>query len=140
MLKITRLADYSVLILCCFNEYSRKSLTSRNIKNITGLNSATVNKLLSLLVKNKILVATRGTKGGYKPVKKLNDISIKEIIEAVEGPVSITNCIDPSSAKCDLINTCFTKNAWGQVNREVIKTLDNIKVVDINNNTNLISI
>ena len=52
MLKITRLADYSVLILCCFRD---KKLTAKSISNKTGLGIATVNKILSLLVKAKIL-------------------------------------------------------------------------------------
>ena len=139
MLKVTRLADYSVLILCCFDDNDRKSLSSSRIQYLTGLKSATVNKLLSILVKNKVLSATRGSKGGYSPVKTLKDISIKEIIEAVEGPVAITNCIGPNSTKCDLENSCFTKNAWGQVNKEVVRTLENIKIIDINNNTSFIN-
>ena len=137
MLKITRLADYSVLILCCFNNKNRKVLSARKIKNITGLNIATVNKLLSLLVKSKILLSMRGVNGGYSPVKKLQDLSVREIIEAVEGPVAITNCMDTRYGKCDLINTCCTKNAWSAVNKEVIKTLDSIKIIDINHDNSI---
>ena len=88
MLKVTRLADYSVLILCCFQN---NKLTAKNISNTTGLGLATVNKILSYLVKAKILKPLRGTNGGYFPAKSFKEISIKDIIEAIEGPVAIQN-------------------------------------------------
>ncbi len=132
MLKITRLADYSVLILCQFSKNKNQVLSSTKISRDTGINSATVNKLLSLLVKGNILVAIRGSKGGYKPSRKLIDISIKEIIEAIEGPVSLTNCIDNSSEKCNLIDICITKSTWSEVNMAVANTLHSIKIDHIN--------
>ena len=67
MLKITRLADYSVLILCCFRG---EKLTAKDISNKIGLGLATVNKILSLLVKANILRPIRGSNGGYLPDKK----------------------------------------------------------------------
>ena len=82
MLKVTRLADYSVLILCCFQD---RKLTAKNISTKTGLGIATVNKILSLLVKAKILKPLRGANGGYSPSKSLKEVSIKDIIEAIEG-------------------------------------------------------
>ena len=59
MLKVTRLADYSVLILCCFQD---RKLTAKNISAKTGLGISTVNKILSLLVKAKNSQAFKGSK------------------------------------------------------------------------------
>ena len=133
MLKITRLADYSVLILCQFSMRRDKVLSSSMVSKDTGINIATVSKLLSLLVKGNILIAIRGSKGGYKPSRKLEDISIKEIIEAVEGPVTLTNCLDKNTSdKCNLIDSCITKNTWSKVNNAVANTLHSIKVDHIN--------
>jgi len=129
MLKITRLADYSVLILCCFQD---KKLTARSISNKTGLGIATVNKILSLLVKAKILKPVRGTNGGYWPFKSLKEVSIKDIIEAIEGPVALTKCVETSVEKnCNLYCTCITKNVWSKVNNSVQATLHKIKINDI---------
>ena len=71
MLKITRLADYAVLIICSFDTCKDKIVSSQEIINKTGLQKATVNKVLSILVRKKILEAHRGVNGGYKPFKKL---------------------------------------------------------------------
>ena len=131
MLKITRLADYSVLILCCFRD---KKLTAKSISNKTGLGIATVNKILSLLVKAKILKPVRGANGGYCPLKSLKKVSIKDIIEAIEGPVALTKCVETSEEKnCNLYCTCITKNVWSQVNNSVQATLHKIKINDITN-------
>ena len=94
MLKITRLADYAVLIICSFDSYKGKIVSSQEIINKTGLQKATVNKVLAILVRKNLLEAHRGVKGGYTPFKRLEDISVKELIEAVEGLVSLTDCID----------------------------------------------
>ncbi|MBF96400.1 MAG: HTH-type transcriptional regulator IscR [Alphaproteobacteria bacterium MarineAlpha9_Bin4] len=128
MLKITRLADYSVLILCCFQN---KKLTAKSISNITGLGLPTVNKILSLLVKAKILLPLRGTNGGYFPSSNFKDISIKDIIEAIEGPVAITKCSEENDRNCNLLDSCITKNVWTKVNNSVTKTLEDIKINDI---------
>tara|TARA_B100000902_G_C27023139_1_gene770608 strand:+ start:282 stop:698 length:417 start_codon:yes stop_codon:yes gene_type:complete len=129
MLKITRLADYSVLILCCFRD---KKLTAKSISNRTGLGIATVNKILSLLVKAKILKPVRGANGGYWPFRSLKEVSIKDIIEAIEGPVALTKCVEASEEKnCKLYCTCITKNIWNKVNNSVQATLHNIKINDI---------
>ena len=93
MLRITRLADYAVLIICSFEGNMNKVISAPEIIKKTGLQKATVNKLLAILVKKEILIALRGVKGGYKTVKKLEEISVRELIEAVEGPVSLTDCM-----------------------------------------------
>ena len=128
MLKITRLADYSVLILCCFK---KKKLTAKTISKKTALGLPTVNKILALLVKAKILEPVRGANGGYFPSENFNDKSIKDIIEAIEGPVAITKCCEEKEGNCSLLNSCITKNVWVQVNRTVMATLQNIKINDI---------
>ena len=128
MLRITRLADYSVLILCCFQG---KKLTAKDISRITSLGLPTVNKILALLVKANMLKPLRGSNGGYLPEKNFKEISIKDILEAIEGPVAITKCTDDNNKKCNLLNTCITKNVWTQVNSSVLETLHNIKIKDI---------
>ena len=136
MLKITRLADYAVLIICSFDTSKDKIVSSQEIINKTGLQKATVNKVLSILVRKKILEAHRGVNGGYKPFKKLEDISVKDLIEAVEGPVSLTDCIDNNARNCNLFDVCITKQTWSVVNSAIRDTLESIKVKDISSTKN----
>ena len=93
--------------------------------------SSFINKVLSILVRKKILEAHRGVNGGYKPFKKLEDISVKDLIEAVEGPVSLTDCIDNNARNCNLFDVCITKHTWSVVNSAIRDTLEGIKVKNI---------
>ena len=136
MLKITRLADYSILILCCFDKDRSKKLTAPKLAELTGLSLATVNKILSKLVKGEILTTIRGSKGGYMTTKNFDTISVNDIIEILEGPVAITNCISKQEKECNLIDICVTKKAWGIVNSAIVKTLQDIKIKDINSADN----
>ena len=131
MLKVTRLADYAVSIIYAFSGSEKEILSSQDIIEKTKLHKATVNKLLAQLVKTNFLEPFRGTKGGYKLKKGLDNISIRELIEAIEGPVLLTDCLNKNANNCNLINVCNTKNIWSFVNAEINNTLENIKIKDI---------
>ena len=131
MLKVTRLADYAVSIIYAFSGSEKEILSSQDIIEKTKLHKATVNKLLAQLVKTNFLEPFRGTKGGYKLKKGLDNISIRELIEAIEGPVLLTDCLNKNANNCNLFNVCNTKNIWNFVNIEINNTLENIKITDI---------
>ena len=131
MLKVTRLADYAVSIIATFSGCKDEILSSQEIVKKTKLKKATVNKLLSKLVKKNFLEPFRGTNGGYKLKKDISNISIKELIEAIEGPVLLTDCLNKNANNCNLFNVCNTKNIWAFVNTAINNTLDSIKVKDI---------
>ena len=131
MIKVTRLADYAVSIIYAFSGSEKEILSSQNIVEKTKLHKATVNKLLAQLVKKNVLEPFRGTKGGYRLKKGLDNISIRELIEAIEGPVLLTDCLNKNANNCNLFDVCNTKNIWSFVNTEINNTLENIKIKDI---------
>ena len=131
MLKVTRLADYAVSIIATFSGCQDEVLSSQEIIEKTKLNKATVNKLLSRLVKKNFLEPFRGANGGYKLKKDLSNISIRELIEAIEGPVLLTDCLNKNANNCNLFNVCNTKSIWSFVNIEINNTLESIKIKDI---------
>ena len=131
MIKVTRLADYAVSIIYAFSGSEKEILSSQNIVEKTKLHKATVNKLLAQLVKKNVLEPFRGTKGGYRLKKGLDNISIRELIEAIEGPVLLTDCLNKNANNCNLFSVCNTKYIWNFVNTEINNTLENIKIKDI---------
>lgn len=131
MIKVTRLADYAVSIIYAFSGSEKEILSSQDIVEKTKLHKATVNKLLAQLVKKNVLEPFRGTKGGYRLKKGLDNISIRELIEAIEGPVLLTDCLNKNANNCNLFDVCNTKNIWSFINTEINNTLENIKIKDI---------
>ena len=121
---------------------NKTNTTSTQVANLAGVSQSTVSRAylpespVTEKTRKKVLEAHRGVNGGYKPFKKLEDISVKDLIEAVEGPVSLTDCIDNNARNCNLFDVCITKHTWGVVNSAIRDTLESIKVKDISSTKN----
>lgn len=84
-------------------------------------------KISRLLKKSELIKSKLGNWGGYLLAKPANKITLKEIIEAVEGPISLINC---ANYKCS--NTqCGQKNIWGKINKEIEKIFSRTKLSDL---------
>ncbi len=132
MLRVSRLADYAVLIVSLMVNREEKKYTAPELSKNSGLNLATVNKILSLLVKSSIIVSYRGVNGGYKIAKKPEMISMKDLVEAIDGPVSLTLCIDKTSTiNCSLFEGCISRLNWQKVNNTISASLSQIKLSEM---------
>ena len=132
MFKLNKMTDYAVV---CLGTLARKpgySMSATELSNKTGLTLYTVQKLLKLLVvKSNLISAKRGSQGGYTLNKQSNEISIVEIIEALDGPISLTACVDSSDSHCEASNVCFLGGKWNRVNEIIRESLNNISLNDL---------
>ena len=87
----------------------------------------TVSKVLKILTQGNILKSHQGSKGGYALARPASEISAAEIIEAVEGPVAITDC--SSASGCD--RGCQVSKSWQRVNDAVIGALQGLMLADM---------
>jgi len=130
MIKIGKLTDYALLITNYFVTRNNKLCTNDEISHATHLPIATVRKLLKKLVDAKLVTSFRGIKGGYKLSIVPENISITQVIVAVEGPISITECAI-NKDNCNYSNECNLKENWSTINNLFINTLDNINLIDM---------
>ena len=132
MLKLNKMTDYAVV---CLGTLARKpdySMSATELSKETGLTVYTVQKVLKLLViKSNLISAKRGSQGGYKLNKKSNEISVVEIIEALDGPISLTACVDSSDSHCEASNVCFLGGKWNRVNEIIRDSLNDISLNDL---------
>ena len=132
MLRLNKMTDYAVV---CLGTLARKpgySMSATELSNETGLTLYTVQKLLKLLVvKSNLISAKRGSQGGYILNKQSNEISVVEIIEALDGPISLTACVDSSDSHCEATNICFLGGKWNRVNEIIRESLNNISLNDL---------
>jgi FeS assembly SUF system regulator len=91
---------------------------------------ATVSKLLKAMNKAGLVTSTRGAQGGYRLTRDASDISAAHIIDALEGPVSITEC-SSSDRHCDLEAVCSVGGAWQRINVAIRRALDDISLADL---------
>tara|TARA_A200000113_G_C8781975_1_gene327942 strand:+ start:215 stop:694 length:480 start_codon:yes stop_codon:yes gene_type:complete len=135
MFKISKLADYAVIIVSNLPEASGEEITPLSAVSIasqTRLPEPTVGKILKMLSKAGIVNSTRGVSGGYTLSKAHSEISVADMIEAIEGPISLTDCVETAEDSCcDFIHSCQLSGRWNQVNHAVRKALANVSIKDM---------
>jgi FeS assembly SUF system regulator len=133
MIRLSRLTDYAVALLFHMGTAGKDALwTATSLSERSGLPMPTVAKVLKLLSKRELVVAVRGASGGYKLARPHTTISIATIIEAMDGPIAITDCAEGSEhAGCKIESLCPMTAGWNKVNRAIRGALENISLADI---------
>lgn len=127
MLRLTNLADYGVVLMA--EIAAAKGLSrSADLVATTGLPAATVAKLLNALARSGLLVSHRGAHGGFEVARGLDDISIADVVEAIEGPIALTHCTTTQDDDCQLQPICRVRPYWNTINRAVKTALSEVKL------------
>jgi len=134
MLRISKLTDYGTVVLAELAAADNTVSSANDVASATGLAAPTVSKLLKLLSKAGLVVSTRGARGGYRLARQPADISAAEVIDALEGPVSITDC-SADDKSCDFESTCNVGGAWQRINIAIRRALDDVSLEDLLKNT-----
>ena len=131
MLRMTKQADYAIVLLTRMAGDPASRLNASEIAGQTGLPQPIVSKILKLLARREILVSHRGAKGGYRLARAASDISVAQIIEAVEGPIAITECVDETPGECSQEPICPVRSNWQQINHAVRDALERITLQEM---------
>lgn len=131
MLRLSKLTDYGTLILAELAAGPDGGLASAGqVAHATHLAPPTVRKLLKSLSRAGLVVSERGAQGGYALARAPELISAAEIIDALEGPVAITECSSIDGA-CDLESYCRVGRAWQKINRSIRQALEHVTLEDL---------
>lgn len=128
MLRITKITDYGFILLV--HMASRDNNMLHNAKDLSaaiGIPLPTVSKVLKILTQGGILKSHQGSKGGYSLSSPASEISATNIIEAVEGPVAITDCSGADGCE----RNCPVSPSWQKVNSKIVGALDGLSLADI---------
>ncbi len=130
MLRMSKLTDYRTMVLAQLAASEVGWTTAGQVADATHLGPPTVSKLLKALVHAGLVVSSRGAQGGYALARPAAAISAAEILDALEGPVAITEC-SSSHGLCDLESYCRVGTAWQRINSSIRKALDGISLADL---------
>lgn len=133
MIKISKMADYAVVLLSQMVIHTEPMISASVLASETRLSEPTVSKVLKLLSKAKIIHSNRGVHGGYTLSKDAHDISLDEIISAVDGPVMVTACSDSVIPDCSLHECCNLRGRWNEINTEIRNILKSKTLADMAN-------
>ena len=130
MLRISRLTDYGTVVLAHLAHDDADLVSAAEVANATGIALPTVSKLLKSLGKADLVNSTRGSHGGYQLARDADEISAADVIDALEGPVSITEC-SAIDSHCDFEDSCNVGGAWQRINVAIRRALDDISLADL---------
>ena len=111
------MADYAVVTMCAAARHCGSArVSAAELAQETGLPAPTVQKLVSHLSKAGLLRSARGAGGGLKLARPAAAITLADIVEAVEGPITLTPCVEHGRHDCALEASCSVRPHWGIVN------------------------
>jgi Rrf2 family protein len=131
-MRLTSFADYAVVMLAAAARHPVGArLTAGGLAAETGVPVPTAQKLMGRLATAGLLVSARGTGGGFALARHPDGISLAEIIEAVEGPIAMTSCVEGAANDCALEGSCAVRPHMGVVNLAVRGALQNVSLASL---------
>jgi len=131
MIRLSRLTDYAVTLLTHMVSKEENVWAASDLAEKTGFPSPTVSKVLKQLTKSQITTATRGASGGYRLSRPASAISIASIIEAMDGPIAITDCAEGSVRNCNVEAVCSMSGHWDMVNQVIRRALEDVTLAEM---------
>ena len=132
MLKISKLADYACSIMRYLAAQIEQAPSAVQVAKETHIALPTVRKILKKLHAEQLLLSTRGKEGGYQLAKALSQISLTDIVEAIDGKIALTNCC-AKTITCHRHDICTMKPEWQNINQVVFHALSQVNLQQLAN-------
>ncbi len=127
MLRISKLADYGTIVMVYLAKRGETLCNARDIALHTHLSIPTVSKLLKRLTAAGLLTSVRGVSGGYRLQRSANEISLGQIIFALEEQLGLTECsLHPN--ECSLQGVCRIQGNWRLISQAIETALDSVSL------------
>jgi FeS assembly SUF system regulator len=130
VIRLTKLTEYAVVVMTQMAT-SGPVHTAAALADRTGLPAPTVAKLLKLAARGGLIVSQRGAAGGYSLARPPADISVAAIVQAIDGPIALTECVDGSDSICGVETLCPIRGGWDRLNRAVRRALEDVSLADM---------
>ena len=125
MLRLSKMADYGTVVMTAMIENPERSRSAGEIAGAIHVPVPTVSKILKMLARDGLLLSSRGAKGGYLLAHPANQISLVDIIHAMDGPIGMTEC-SVTPGLCLQESGCAVRANWQRINQAVLGVLREI--------------
>jgi len=130
MLRISKLTDYASVVLASLAEQPEQLRTAAALAERTGIAAPTVSKLLKQLHRAGILISTRGLHGGYQLARLPAQITLAAVVDALEGPVALTECV-AGAGQCGIEHNCRVSRVWLRLNLAMRRALSEVTLAEL---------
>ena len=129
MLRVSKLTDYATVVMTCLAG-GDGVLSAQALAERARLEAPTVSKLLKQLAQAGLVVSTRGINGGYRLARLAQEITIADIVTAMEGPIGMTECSAHAGA-CGHEPHCGVRVNWQRINQAIADALASVTLADM---------
>jgi FeS assembly SUF system regulator len=130
MLRISRLTDYATVLLAALASEPQRLRTAAALAQQTRIAAPTVSKLLKQLHRAGLVSSARGLRGGYQLSRPAAQISAAAILDALEGPVALTDCA-AGHGNCEIEQTCRVGRVWQRLNLAIRRALYDVSLAQL---------
>ncbi len=117
-MRLSSMADYAIVTMAAAARHcGGVRVSAAQLAEETGLPAPTVQKLVSRLTAAGLLRSSRGAGGGLKLGRPAAAISLADIVEAMEGPIALTACVETTRHDCALESACTVRPHWPLINQ-----------------------
>jgi FeS assembly SUF system regulator len=130
MLRVTRLTDYATVVMTVLAARPDAVLSASELAERAGLETPTVSKLLKPLAQAGLVEGFRGVNGGYRLARAAERIGVIDIVEAMEGPLAMTEC-SVHDGQCGIEHSCGVRANWRRINDVVVDALRSVTLAQM---------
>jgi FeS assembly SUF system regulator len=130
MLRIAKLSDYATGLMVRLTINPERTVSAQQLATELGLPRPTVASLLKKLGRAGLVASTRGAGGGYSLTRDAKQISLADVVTAIEGPIAMIECA-LNDGRCGLERDCATREQWRAVNQTVQAALMLMSLADM---------
>jgi FeS assembly SUF system regulator len=131
VIRLSKLADYGIVMLTHMARDAGRQQTAPEIAARSHLPLPMASKILKGLAHAGLLASQRGAKGGYGLARPAREISVADIIVALEGPIALTACIEHGPGECEIEALCPARANWQRINRAIREALEGITLLEM---------
>jgi FeS assembly SUF system regulator len=130
MLRISKMTDYAIMVMVELHSLRGEVLSAHALAERSHLELPTVSKVLKLLVKTGLVASYRGPSGGYSLERDAEEISVAEIIAAIEGPIAMTEC-SVEEGLCAQEAVCGLRGNWQRISLAISKAMEDVSLAEM---------
>lgn len=131
VIRLSKLADYGIVIATHLARDARRQQTAPEVAAATAVPQPMTSKILKLLTRGDILISHRGARGGYSLARPPEAITVAEVIEALDGPIAVTSCMDAGTVECGILSLCPARGNWQRINAAIRDALDEVTLAEM---------
>lgn len=131
MIRLSKQADYGIVIMTHLARPGSGQASAQEIAQATQIPPPMASKILKTLARDGLLRSQRGVKGGYGLASSAQAITVARIIEALDGPIAVTDCVEGAAGDCVIESLCPARTNWERINTAIRDALEDVTLAEM---------